>query len=77
MSENPLAFGMVCVVVKLALCHVFQRVLFFVVYEGRVRSRKLKGLKKVVIQAERWIHPFPPTFIWPPPLSLCNNVDRP
>ena len=34
MSENPLEFGMVCVVVKLALCYVFQRVLFFVVYEG-------------------------------------------
>ena len=33
MSENPLAFGMVYVVVKLALCHVFQRVLFFVVFE--------------------------------------------
>ena len=29
MSEKPLAFGMVCVVAKLALCHVFQRVLFF------------------------------------------------
>ena len=33
MSENPLEFGMVCVVVKLTLCYVFQRVLFFVVYE--------------------------------------------
>ena len=29
MSENPLEFGMVCVVVKLTLCYVFQRVLFF------------------------------------------------
>ena len=29
MSENPLEFGMVYVVAKLALCHVFQRVLFF------------------------------------------------
>ena len=28
-AENPLAFGMVYVVAKLALCHVFQRVLFF------------------------------------------------
>ena len=32
-SENPLDFGIVHVVVKFALCHVFQRVLFFVVYE--------------------------------------------
>ena len=29
MSENPLEFGMVYVVVKLTLCYVFQRVLFF------------------------------------------------
>ena len=29
MSENLLGFGMVCVVVKLTLCYVFQRVLFF------------------------------------------------
>ena len=29
MSENPLEFGMVCVVAKLTLCYVFQRVLFF------------------------------------------------
>ena len=37
MSENPLEFGMVlCVVAKLTLCYVFQRVLFFfVVYEGK------------------------------------------
>ncbi|WP_298046213.1 hypothetical protein [uncultured Cardiobacterium sp.] len=34
MSENPLEFGMVYVVVKLTLCYVFQRVLFFVVYEA-------------------------------------------
>ena len=34
MSENPLEFGMVCVVVKLTLCYVFQRVLFFGVYEA-------------------------------------------
>ena len=34
MSENPLEFGMVYVVAKLTLCYVFQRVLFFVVYEG-------------------------------------------
>jgi len=34
MSENPLEFGMLCVVVKLALCYIFQRFLFFVVYEG-------------------------------------------
>ena len=34
MSENLLEFGMVCVVVKLALCYVFQRILFFVVYES-------------------------------------------
>ena len=37
MSENPLEFGMVCVVVKLALCYVFQRVLFFC----RVRSANI------------------------------------
>ena len=35
MSENPLEFGMECVAVKLALCYVFQWVLFFVVYEGK------------------------------------------
>ena len=33
MSEKPLEFGMVCVVAKLTLCHVFQRVCSFVVYE--------------------------------------------
>ena len=39
MSENPLEFGMVYVVVKLALCYVFQRVLFFVVYEDHLTIR--------------------------------------
>ena len=39
MSENPLEFGMECVAVKLALCYVFQWVLFFVVYEDHLTIR--------------------------------------
>ena len=45
MSENPLELGMVYVVAKLTLCYVFQRVLFFVVYEG------VKTKKSLLLQA--------------------------
>jgi len=48
MSENPLEFGMVCVVVKLALCYVFQRVLFFVVHEGVAKERGFPRLANPV-----------------------------
>ena len=34
MSENPLEFGMVCVVVKLTICYFFSGFCFFIVYEG-------------------------------------------
>ena len=40
MSENPLEFGMVCVVAKLTLCYFFQRVLFFVVHTGYLTIEK-------------------------------------
>ena len=41
MSENPLEFGMVCVVAKLTLCYVFQRVLFFLSCTKIPHTKKL------------------------------------
>ena len=49
MSENPLEFGMVCVVVKLTLCYVFQRVLFFC----RVRRYTTKEFLPLREESER------------------------
>ena len=51
MPENPLEFGMVCVVTKLALCYIFQRVLFFCRVRRVCSDKEGKGIEAY---GERW-----------------------